>query len=178
MENKFISVSRLNPPRKFSSLWSTSAVINICCHIAAAILIQAFTSGYRKTYWNFCYRPPLVPLKLDRKVKKMLSSISFRKHSRRKKKHPFIWMIKIQTFFACFIAPFIIMPTALVFLCFYRFVKVQLSVKVALQGVFHCYTLYDCYLLENYYLSPKFLLLLFVLFFVTPLKEWFNTICR
>ena len=116
-----------------------------------------------------------MPLKLDRKVKKMLSSISFRKHSKRKKKnHPFSWMIKIQTFFACFIAPFIIMPTALVFLCFYRFVKVQLSVKVALQGVFHCYTLYDYYLLENYYLSPTFFfffLLLFVLFFCHTVKR-------
>ena len=80
-------------------------------------------------------------------------------------------MIKIQTFFACFIAPFIIMPTALVFLCFYRFVKVQLSVKVALHGVFHCYTLYDYYLLENHYLSPTFFFAFICAFFCHTVKR-------
>ena len=46
------------------------------------------------------------------------------------------------------------MSTVYVFLCFYWVVEVQLSANVLLQGIPHCYVLYECYLLENYYLSP------------------------
>jgi len=169
----------------FVNIWALSSVSRFndrdkyvlpAARVAATFLMQTFTSGYRKIYCrNSCYKLSLVFLQLDRNAKKMVS-INFRKHWRKKKKNPLIYLGDKYLNSFCSLHHNVNSMSSSVFLSSCRGTAFSDCVRKGCFLILTCYIIIICLKIIIEVLFWQF----FYLIVFTSLKKekWLNTICR